>query len=177
MICNRPFSGGEIEQKEVRRIYETSFPVDERRDYDSLLQLVEQEEAFNLEVVYRDDVVVGFISSWHFDAWRYVEHFAVEAAVRGCGIGQEVLRRFLDSDVKPVVLEVEPPTDATSRKRIEFYKRQGFRLHDSYRYIQPPYDPSKNPVELLLMTCNAPCDCDLDALATLLHRRVYGVKG
>lgn len=172
----RKFSCSETEQKEVRRIYETSFPADERREYDSLLQLVTAEEAFNLEVVYRDDAVVGFISSWHFDEWRYVEHFAVDAALRGCGIGQEVLRRFLDSSERPVVLEVEPPADAASRSRIEFYKRQGFVLHDTYSYMQPPYDPGKNPVELFLMTYNAPAGSNLDALSALLHRRVYGVE-
>lgn len=176
MIYSRQLTSQSPEWEVLRRIYEDSFPADERRDYDSLLQLVETEDSFNMEAVYLDDMVVGFISSWRFDEWRYIEHFAVDAAMRGSGIGQVVLRNFVESDTLPVVLEVEPPIDEMCRRRVDFYTRQGFVLHDSYRYIQPPYDSGRNEVELRLMTCGASSACNLDALAALLHRRVYGVK-
>lgn len=166
----------ETELKGLRRIYETSFPDDERRLYESLLYLAAHEDAFDMKAVCQDGAVVGLISSWTFDRWRYVEHFAVDASLRGCGIGQEVLRSFVCADPRPVVLEVEPPVDVLTRRRVDFYTRQGFVLHNSYRYIQPPYDSGRNAVELRLMTLGAPADCNLDALTHLLHSRVYGVE-
>lgn len=174
MIYNRLTVCNELEQKEVQRIYETSFPIDERREFDSLLHLAQQNGAYKPEVVCKNGTVVGFISSWNFDEWRYIEHFAVDAALRGCGIGREVLRNFVERDARPVVLEVEPPIDKMSCRRVEFYTRQGFVLHNSYQYIQPPYDSNRNAVELRLMTYGAPVDCNLDALTALLHSRVYG---
>lgn len=160
----------------VKNIYENSFPIDERREYIELIKLVEHEPAFNLEALYEDDLFVGFISYWNFDVCRYVEHFAIDTSQRGNGVGSASLQAFVERDSKPVVLEVELPTDEVSRRRIAFYNRHGFVLHESYRYIQPPYASDRNPVELRLMTWGDYSGCSIEDIASTLHRRVYGVK-
>lgn len=176
MICNRRLTSRSPEMNVVKQIYESSFPADERRDYDALLQLIESEPAFVVEAICCDDNVVGLITSWSFDEWRYIEHFAIDVTMRGKGVGETTLVRFLSSDLRPVVLEVEPPIDDVTRRRVGFYERLGFVLHAAYRYIQPPYDCDKNAVELCLMTYGAADTCNLDEVTQLLHSRVYGAK-
>ena len=158
----------------VRRLYETTFPVDERRDFVELLRLFRERHAFDMKVVYADDNPVGFITVWSWVKWRYIEHFAVDSSCRGQGVGAEILRRLLQEDSRPVVLEVEPPVDEWSRRRIGFYSRLGFVLHESFAYVQPAYGVGRNPVSMCLMTWGADKTVDLNSVVRLLHQEVYG---
>ena len=176
MIYNKVLNICSPELESVREIYENSFPVDERRDWSSMLELISCNDAFILEAICRDDSVVGVLSWWQLDGWRFVEHFAIDVSCRGSGIGREVLQEFLLRSKLPVVLEVEPPTDYYSRRRIAFYQSEGFVLHDTYRHIQPSYGEGREPIELFLMTYATPLGCNLDSLSGMLHSRVYGVE-
>lgn len=175
MICSVPLNPTSEEHEWIKNLYELSFPVDERRPYDESLRLLACDEAFNMEAIYRDNSLVGFISHWSFPACRYVEHYAIEESKRGCGLGSEVLRAFLMRDVRPVVLEVELPADEMSRRRIAFYCRLGFQLHDTFPYIQPAYTPDSNPVAMHLMSSGSVA-APIEEIALLLYRRVYGMR-
>ena len=176
MIDTELLSSTSCEIEAVKRIYEMSFPEDERREFDALLWIVKHVEAFRLETVYKDDVVVGLLSWWNFEECRYIEHFAIDATMRGCSIVREVLSRFVARDTSLVVLEAEPPTDEMSCRRVNFYRRCGFVLHEAYPYLQPPYGEGKSAVKLCLMTYGATSDCNLDDITRLLYGRVYGVE-
>ena len=176
MICKKVLNANSVELATVREIYEGSFPVDERRDYTMLVELISRSDTFILEAICNDDIVLGMLSSWKLDGWLYIEYFAIASACRGRGIGREVIQTFIDCSNQPIVLEVEPPTDDLSCRRIEFYRSLGFVLHDTYRYIQPSYGEGREAVELRLMTYGAPVDCDLEAITRMLHCHVYGVK-
>ena len=176
MIYNKVLSANDVGIEIVMDIYQTSFPIDERREIDALKYMIDNEDAFTLEAIYDNDTIVGLLSWWNLGEWRYIEHFAVDEQCRGRGIGQKVLMEFLARNMLPVVLEVEPPVDEFCRRRISFYRTIGFRLHDTYSYTQPPYCRGRNSVELCLMSYNAPALYSLDEVAGLLHRNVYGVK-
>lgn len=176
MICKKVLNKESVELVNVRYIYEESFPLDERRDYTQLVELLSRNDTFILQAICIDDEVVGMLSSWKLNGWLFIEHFAIAPACRGRGIGREVLLAFIERSKTPIVLEVEPPTDDYSRRRIDFYRSVGFVLHDTYRYIQPPYGEGREAVELRLMTYGAPTNCNLDLLACMLHSSVYGVK-
>jgi len=80
----------------------------------------------------------GFISYWQFDTFAYIEHFAVNPAARGGGIGACALREFRAMSGLPVVLEVERPgSNDMADRRIAFYRRNGFHTIDSYDYMDP----------------------------------------
>ena len=83
--------------------------------------------------------------------------------------------RHLTEGVSPsVLLEVEMPETDFARRRIGFYERNGFRVRDEFKYIQPPYSPGQPSLELLLMTHgDVPLRSSLD-LAEMLSD-VYGV--
>lgn len=160
----------------VRSLYETAFPVDERRDFAEVLRLFGQRRAFDVQVAYADGKPVGFVSLWSWVGWRYVEHFAIHSSYRGRGVGAEVLRQLQIADSRPLVLEVEMPVDDLSFRRVEFYKRAGFVLHEGFAYIQPPYDAGRRALPMCLMTWAAAPDVDLDEVASMLHREVYGYE-
>lgn len=138
-----------------KNLYVDSFPEDERRDFDKLINLLKDESnVFSVKSVFIGREFAGFLSYWEWKDVRYIEHFAIEPSMRGGGVGKKVLMDFLQSASSPVILEVEPPYDDISKRRIDFYKRCGFCLHEDVFYEQPPYDASKNSLKLLLMTSN-----------------------
>lgn len=161
--------------KYIRSVYEYSFPADERRDFDKVKALLKENDAFRLALIEKDGTPVGLFAYWEWSDWRYVEHFAVDNTCRGGGIGAEVMQAFLQMSGTPVVLEVEHPDDEISRRRIGFYERQGFILQPAFDYIQPPYDSSKNPLHLYLMSFGMPgFSKQYPEIEKRLHKEVYG---
>lgn len=161
---------------ELRALYFDSFPPEERRSWESIIELTDnQSSPFNMTMIQRDGVTAGFITWWRLGGARYVEHFAIIPAMRGGGLGGEAIRNFVGADPMPVILEVEPAgsTDMADR-RIAFYERCGFTGHRDFGYIQPPYSPGLPEVPLMLMTSGG--KVDLAATAAEIRRRVYGVS-
>ncbi len=138
---------------ESRKLYESAFPPSERRPTDEWIYKISNEPAFTLYfIVDERQHFLGFITLWNFDDFSYIEHFATQGYVRGQGIGGRAIDmlRTLEPE-KCIILEAEPPEDPMAIRRIEFYKRHGFRLLD-YEYIQPPYSPDNVAIHLKLMT-------------------------
>lgn len=75
-----------------------------------------------------------------------------------------------------IVVEVERPNTDITQRRIEFYKKVGFKLN-KYDYIQPPYGVGKNPVPMFLMTFpNKIKESEFILIRKKLHSDVYGLK-
>ncbi|MDE6278234.1 MAG: GNAT family N-acetyltransferase [Muribaculaceae bacterium] len=150
-------------------IYEAAFPPEERRPSGNP---VPDDEAFRFyNIATRDVAQAGLLTLWSFGTFRYIEHLAVDSNLRGNGIGAAALAEVEN----PVVLEVEPPeTSAMAARRVEFYKRQGFRLLE-VPYVQPPYSPGLPPVRLCLMLRGRLLVPVSEVIRTL-HSRVYGAE-
>lgn len=160
----------------VRNTYIRSFPESERRDFDLIKNLLRENPYFNMHVLLKNDLYAGFITSWEFPEFVYVEHFAIDESARNGGIGGKAMQHFLKKSTLPVVLEVELPEDEMSRRRIGFYERLGFRL-DSRPYRQPPYGPGLPWLDLCLMYYG-PIDLDksFETVKQQLYKHVYGVE-
>ena len=65
--------------------------------------------------------------------------------------GAELLKEITSFYQKTICLEVEPPADEMTKRRVDFYKRNGFFLNE-YPYTQPPISKGKNPVPLMIMS-------------------------
>ena len=156
------------------RVYHTSFPIDEQRPIEDIARLIEHDGRF---VAYaltdKEGVFIGLLTTWHFEAFIYIEHFAIAPTRRSLGHGSEALKTFIQEHSKPIILEAEPPTDALSIRRIGFYERCGLTLYD-FPYIQPAYTPESNPVELRLMGTLDTNATPLTLVSNTLHREVYG---
>lgn len=117
----------------------------------------------------------GFITWWDFGGFVYGEHFAMLPECRGVGIGGEVIDRFVAEAGKPVVLEVELPTNDMARRRIGFYERHGFVLCDA-EYVQPPYDAGGGCVPMRLMSHGMSLDAEaFERVRDTLYIDVYGM--
>ena len=118
---------------------------------------------------------LGLLTTWHFDEFTYIEHFAIDPTLRSQGYGSMVMRIFIRQQEKPIILEAEPPTDDITRRRIRFYERLGLTLCD-LPYLQPAYTEDSQPVELRLMGTLDSKIISLIHVSNVLHREVYGCK-
>lgn len=158
----------------VKSTYLGAFPENERRDWEDIAARIETDDPiFSLHVIRKNDDAVGFVTTWRLPDALYVEHLAVYPDKRSGGIGSAVLAEITDiAGGKPVVLEVElPGVSDVARRRIEFYRRNGFTAMDQYPYFQPPYRPGGPTVPLMLMV-TSPLP-DPDRFVIMLHTLVY----
>lgn len=159
--------------KSIRPIYEASFPVDERRDFEDLLSIAESEDFFHADIYVENDETIGFITYWHFPEFIYIEHFAVHENTRGKGFGNIILTNLLENSALPIILEVEKPENETSRRRIRFYENMGFTLCEK-PYIQPAYAPEKNSLSLFLMHYgDIDMNISFEHVKNTLYKHVY----
>jgi ribosomal protein S18 acetylase RimI-like enzyme len=182
------------------RIYRESFPIDEQRPIESIARLLTEEPRYTMHAIIDDNYaaelqavgqkpkansqvptannqkLLGLLTTWHFEEFIYIEHFAIDPTLRSQGYGSEALKAFIHEHGKPLVLEAEPPTDALSIRRIKFYERIGLTLYD-FPYMQPAYTEDSHPVELRLMGTIDTEATPLTDVEQQLHREVYGFFG
>ena len=152
---------------EIYRIMQASFSDDEYRPYDEQLALFEEPE---YRIYY---MPAGFLAVWEFESFIYIEHFAVDPALRNSGTGSAMLQELVKQYQKPICLEVELPEDELTRRRIGFYERNGF-VFNEYPYIQPPISKGKSPVPLRIMTYGEAITREtFEAIKNVLYRSVY----
>ena len=152
---------------EIYRIMQASFSDDEYRPYDEQLALFEEPE---YRIYY---MPAGFLAVWEFESFIYIEHFAVDPALRNSGTGSAMLQELVRKYQKQICLEVELPEDELTRRRIGFYERNGF-VFNEYPYIQPPISKGKLPVPLRVMTYGKGITRQaFEEMKEVLYRRVY----
>ncbi len=164
------------ELKSIEVLYNDSFPAVERRKFENVEVLLGRADVpFNMIAAIEDNELLGFLSYWEFDGFRYVEHFAVNEKHRGKGIGSSIMEYFINEcDKIPIILEVEiPESGVGARRRVDFYMRHGFIIWRLVKYIQPPYDDGSETVEMSLMTLGVNSNVKVAQMGEILKREVY----
>ena len=134
----------------VEDLMSQTFPREERRS-DELQRVVTDEvDLFFNHVILHQSIPIGLMTYWDFGDFVFIEHFAISQLCRGRGFGKESLLELMKSIAKPIVLEVELPTDVNTQRRIDFYKGSGFEVWD-FTYHQPPYRDGDQSIPMLLM--------------------------
>lgn len=160
----------------VKDLYIESFPSDERRDFDEFLEILDNKSNdFHIMGGIIDGKLAGFITFWNFGKFIYAEHFAVQPELRGRKLGENFLEQLKKVATAPVILEVEPPTYDMAIRRINFYLRNGLTLYPDFHYVQPPYDATKNAMELKLMSYPEVNEELLETATKTIHKIVYRV--
>ena len=179
MSHNRAITYQEIRESQLAdflRIYNESFPIDERRlyaDEGELRRFMSAKRGkFHILALNEENRLLGFISYWQFERYCYIEHFAIDASERGRRLGSEMLGYVRDNIDSRILIEVEKPESEEARRRIGFYERNGYKLRSDIRYIQPPYSPEQEGLELLLMT-HGEVDIESESDLIELKREVY----
>lgn len=155
--------------KNVENTYIASFPEAERRAVTDFTQLVDNEPRFNVYALLNEGKYIGFITTWRFDSFAYIEHFAIDESARNGGFGSLVMKRFIEKLSLPIVLEVELPTDEMSIRRVGFYERLGFTF-DHHEYLQPPYRKGDDWLPMRLMSIGG---IDLSAHYETVRKEIY----
>ncbi len=159
----------------VYSIMEDSFPNDELRPKDEQIKLLENKNYKVFVIKDTEKNIVAFIAVWNFEEFLFIEHFAVNKNNRNNGLGSVILRELKDITNKMICLEVEPPQNEITKRRVEFYKRNGFYLNE-YPYIQPSISKGKKPVPLMIMTSEHKVDCNyFNLIKECIYKNVYKV--
>ncbi len=151
-----------------------SFPIDEYRELPAFREYTDQKEHFYNTVILDENVPVGFITYWDLNDFFYVEHFAIDPERRNGGYGKQVLEWLQQTLNKPIVLEVEPPTEEIAGRRIAFYERHHFILWE-HAYVQPPYRTGSKEIPMYLMVYGLLSPKKFPAVRSAIYQEVYGV--
>ena len=138
--------------EQAMQLYARSFPLHEQRQEKSQRQIL-SDPLFHADALVQDGQFSGLIFWWELDGMRYVEHFAIDTALRGQGVGSRSLRSFLQGE--PVVLEIDPPMDEASRRRERFYHALGMQSNP-FAHYHPPYRPQTPAHELVVLSSPRP---------------------
>lgn len=150
LIYRRLRSAADAGWDAAYRLYKASFPSCERRCEQACAAVLD-DDRLHAECVFDGERFAGLIFWWQAgDGWAYLEHLAVDPALRGRSYGARMLRD-LRARVGRVVLEIEPPEDDMSRRRQGFYERNGF-VCNAYDYIHPSYLLPPQPHRLVVMS-------------------------
>ena len=80
----------EKEFLEFWKIYDDSFPNDEKRCQEDQRKLLENPK-YKIKPYYEQGVMIGFITLWSFSECTFIEHFAINKECRGSGYGRKIL--------------------------------------------------------------------------------------
>lgn len=161
---------------EIFPLLEDAFPVTELREKERQRALL-AEPCYRLNGVRRDGGFAAVFAAWEIEEFLYIEHFAVQEAYRNGGYGGRLLDCFLAEKARPMVLEVELPTDELTKRRIGFYQRHGL-IFNEYPYLQPPMRKGQKPLPLRLMTSPAAIDeKEFQRYRKRIHSMVYQYEG
>ncbi|MCD8032015.1 MAG: GNAT family N-acetyltransferase [Bacteroides sp.] len=151
-----------------------SFPIDEYRELPALREYTDHKKHFYNTVVLDENIPVGFITYWDLNDFFYIEHFAIDPARRNGGYGKQVLELLQQTLNKPIILEVELPTEEIARRRIAFYERQHFILWNN-EYVQPPYRTGSKQIPMYVMVSGRLSPEKFPAVQAAIYQEVYGV--
>lgn len=156
---------------EAKRLYEDSFPANERRAFEPLVS----DTTGHAETLgfYDGDVFVGFASLLLVDDIAHIIYFATEESLRGKGYGSSALsamhERYAD---KRVIVDVEvervgAENNEIRRRRRAFYLRNGYEptkvrynwRHDSYEILSHGGEVSGEEFGRFYRTLDRETDC------------------
>lgn len=169
---------------DVLKIYENSFPENERRSIAGVERQIDSNNEYNFFVVLENDFPVGMAVVWVIEhRFIFIEHLAIAENRRSAGIGSKAMKLLVDKSPFPIIIEVEKSLPEMTEeqannceRRLRFYKKLGFRLSDK-EYVQPPYSKQLQPVPMNLMELAGNLlDEDFEAVKRAIYKNVYKVK-
>ena len=155
---------------------ETSFPKEERRTKEGFLSLARSNEKYKIYALLNGERLFAFFSVWEFESFIFGDHFAVSPALRNKGIGGDFLRKILSASPLPFILEAELPESEIAKRRLDFYKRNGF-FENNYPYMLPPMQDGCEATPMhILSHPKSISESEFNAIREILYKVVYNIK-
>ncbi len=173
---------------EVFKIYETSFPANERQTLETLkIRLKEDKEVLFAAKISHEVVGIGFLFDLMGSDFLLLDYLAVKENHRGKQIGEwifEFLKQYSLSRNKHLLMEVDDPDfgeDKLSKiKRIAFYEKNGAFWLKDVKYILPALDGTNTTEQILMIvpynSKNEFSGVEIKALVKLLYSELYGIN-
>lgn len=157
-------------------LYRNSFPDKEQRSLADHLRALD-DPLFEADGIWTDTGLAGILFHWDCGPkTRYVEHLAVSPALRGQNMGSKALSAF-SAQVGRVILEIDPPEDEISIRRLRFYQRLGF-VENPYEYLHPSFREPFVTHRLVLMSYPHPLtEGEARSFADFVRERVLRYSG
>lgn len=124
---------------EIRRLYDASFPDDERIPFQRLLKSMDEKRI--MDAYYEDDRLVGLSFLFLFNDLVYLSYICVEEDLRDRGYGTAILKHIQNAYAAyRIVLDIEEVSEKYDnyeerQKRRDFYIRNGFTSAKVYYHI------------------------------------------
>lgn len=160
----------------VEEIMQTAFPQQERRNAELQREYTDNKPHFHTHIIINANLPIGLITIWDLESFHYIEHFAIHENYRNKGYGQKVMELIINGIQGMIVLEAEEPYDDISYRRIRFYQRQGFILHD-VPYQQPPYRNGDEWFPMKLMTLREKnFSLEYEEVKRKIYKEAYNIR-
>ena len=170
--ANRPLTGELLEQ--AISLLETSFPETERRESPVQREMLETGKISALVAIGEDGTLAAVLTMWPIQDALFLEHFAVNPALRSQGLGGRILEELKKQTDCPLVREAELPETDWARRRLGFYARHGWVAEEDLPYFQPSYRAGGKDLPLRLLSCPAFASREqAERTAREIHRTVY----
>ena len=159
---------------DVFSLMQKSFPKNEYRSYENQKKLLENKYYKIIPYFGSNSELLAFAAIWEFAFFKFVEHIAVSKKCRGMGIGSKIMRDIIEKSDADVILEIEPPIDETSKKRLHFYEKLGFKCND-FQYFQLPLNKNDKPMPLKILSYpQAINEEKFKKIQEIIYSNVYG---
>ncbi len=174
--------------QEVWDIYESSFPANERKTKESIIENINSGKEF-LFVATENTAVVGFALMFDLKNTNYVllDYLAVQADIKQKGVGTAILQFIRKSFLKSpqsLVIETDKPIKSQTEetydqnlKRVLFYLKNGAKIIDAFDYILPSLNFSTKTTQWLMILENSSREridkVELEKILTNLYTQNY----
>ena len=134
MLRTVKINSGNADNVELRRLYETAFPVQEQIPYDDLIHLLDVTD-IDYTAFYDDEAFVGLTMVLRLPKYNWWWYFAVREELRGKGFGQEILSCILDKyrEGRPFIMDIESPLQPDAPNPEQRHRRHAFYLRNGMK--------------------------------------------
>lgn len=158
------------------QILSNNFPTKEIKEYNYMKDTFHA-GLYQVLTLKDNDQIVGIMSFYQHDDFRFIDYFAIDGSLKGKGMGSKMLQYFINLDDKMVILEVEHPEDEQSKRRIAFYQRNGLYLNDQFEYFVPPVRNLKHRLYFHLMSSKRKINnIEFEKYYPQILKMVYGIE-
>jgi GNAT superfamily N-acetyltransferase len=154
-----------FEFKQSINIYENSFPSNETRPFEDIVNMLKNDKNYHLIVSLNNNSVIGISLMYIFRSLNIglLDYIAITPSYRGQGLGKEIFNFTFEklcsiiSNGIGLLIEVQKENilsqqEMTIRKnRIRFYSKLGVKLLDNVNYLLPPIHLGIKAEEMHLM--------------------------
>ena len=131
-LKERTLTSADVEEFEIRNLYEEAFPEEERLPWKVLMRLTDA-MPLDFTAYYDLENFVGLTIVLPRENYNWFWYFAVKKQLRGKGYGQKILTHIINQYMdKRLILDMESPRQKCDNldqrlRRTGFYLRNGFR--------------------------------------------------